>query len=231
MERKNNLSVKENALQNGKELLHAIKRDSATAKHKFISVITDQPLIKALREQLEQKKVDLIVMGTKGKSGFAERLFGSNSIAVIKNITETPILIIPREIDFQKPKTIDFATDFEITHTDSEFNLLKTIQQEYNSKIRFIHSGNDMELSDKNRKNLNQLKKIFKVSETVVDYLPTDLEISRAIAEHVKQNHVNLLSMVKFKHKHWEFFREPVIKELNMHLRFPFLMLPSKIVK
>lgn len=230
MERENNLKVREEAMEKNMELLHSIKRDS-TGNNQFKTVTTELPLVQAIKEQIEKQHIDLVVMGTEGKSGLSQRFFGRKTLSVIQHLSTTPILIIPRETDFSEPLSIDFATDFKMEPEIANFPILKAIVETYHSSIRFVHSGNEEDMETSQWKNYRLLKETLENPNAAIEYLPTHLEVSRAIAEHMKENHVDLLCMVKFKHQNWQFFREPVIKELDLHLRFPFLILQSEKMK
>jgi nucleotide-binding universal stress UspA family protein len=63
-------------------------------------------------EESERKKVDLIVMGSKGSSGLEEMLVGSNTEKVVRN-SNIPVLVIKNEIDHFKIENIVFASNFE----------------------------------------------------------------------------------------------------------------------
>ena len=62
-------------------------------------------------EESTKQNVDLIVMGSKGVSGFNEILVGSNTEKVVRK-SKVPVLVVKNEIDDFKIKNIVFASNF-----------------------------------------------------------------------------------------------------------------------
>lgn len=59
----------------------------------------------------KKNKIDLIVMGSHGTSGFEEMLIGSNTEKIVRH-SEIPVLVIKKNKDNFKTDTIVFASDF-----------------------------------------------------------------------------------------------------------------------
>lgn len=62
-------------------------------------------------EESTKQNVDLIVMGSKGVSGFNEILVGSNTEKVVRR-SKVPVLVIKNEIENFKIENLIFASDF-----------------------------------------------------------------------------------------------------------------------
>lgn len=85
---------------------------------------------------ITERKVDLVIMGTEGKSGLSDMLIGSNTEKVIRN-SRCPVLTVqkkPAKIDF---KNIVYATAMS---KDEEIfsRMVKRTQQIYNSTIHLV---------------------------------------------------------------------------------------------
>lgn len=85
---------------------------------------------------IAEHKVDLVVMGTEGKSKLEHMLIGSNTEKVVRN-SKCPVLSIhkkPNKVNF---KNIVYATAM---HKDEEVfsRLIKKTQELYNSKIHLV---------------------------------------------------------------------------------------------
>ena len=64
---------------------------------------------------IEDKNIDLVVMGTTGASGLKEKIWGSKTASVTQK-SNKPVLVIPEEYKWAAPKKILFATNrFEDT--------------------------------------------------------------------------------------------------------------------
>jgi nucleotide-binding universal stress UspA family protein len=84
-----------------------------------------------LKEIIDRKKPDLIVMGTKGASGLKKILIGSNTVNVIKN-TKVPVLVIPEVARFESfdkkgKNRVILATDLDAVDNEESLELLKEI--------------------------------------------------------------------------------------------------------
>ncbi len=89
-----------------------------------------------MRTIIAEQKVDLIVMGTEGRTGFSEMLIGSNTEKVIRN-SHSPVLTVQK-----KPITTDFKNIVYATamSEDEEIfsRMVKKTQQIYNSTIHLV---------------------------------------------------------------------------------------------
>jgi nucleotide-binding universal stress UspA family protein len=81
-------------------------------------------------------KADLVIMGTKGASGYEEVLIGSNTERVVRH-SNCPVITLKEPIDFSQINDIVFAADF----IDSEDNVaaeLKTLQNFLDAKLHLV---------------------------------------------------------------------------------------------
>lgn len=83
-----------------------------------------------------KKKVDLIVMGTHGASGFKEYFIGSNSQRVI-TLSDIPVLTTQRKSNKTGFKNILIPLDNSI-HSREKVNIAIVIAKLYNSKIHLL---------------------------------------------------------------------------------------------
>ena len=89
-----------------------------------------------MRTIITENKVDLVVMGTSGKSKLEEMIIGSNTERVVRH-SKCPVLSVhkkPAKVDF---KNIVYATAM---HKDEEVftKIIKRTQQLYNSTIHLL---------------------------------------------------------------------------------------------
>lgn len=86
---------------------------------------------------VNEQKIDLVVMGTKGASGVTEMLIGSNTADVIERC-KCPVLAIPAESKFKSLHSIAFATNY----SDNDFQsiyLLAEMVKPFNAEINILH--------------------------------------------------------------------------------------------
>ncbi|WP_020568859.1 universal stress protein [Neolewinella persica] len=94
----------------------------------------------SIRQESEEHKVDLILIGTHGIHDNWDRLFGTNAASLVGKI-ETPILIIPNGAEFQPFKSICFATDFG-DHDIKKATYLHKVFYPFLPRMYFLHVQN-----------------------------------------------------------------------------------------
>ncbi|MFK8038694.1 MAG: universal stress protein [Crocinitomicaceae bacterium] len=86
-------------------------------------------LIEAIEIASKHHEVDLVVMGTAGASHLKGKIFGSNTIAVIRK-TNYPIVVVPNQVEFLEWKNIILASNED----DSILSAVKVLNSFVNSK-------------------------------------------------------------------------------------------------
>ena len=81
-------------------------------------------------------KIDFIVMGSHGTSGFQEMIIGSNTEKVVR-FSDVPVLVIKNEIDDFKPQKFVFASDFS-QEIKKPFQQLIDFAKTYNSHLDLV---------------------------------------------------------------------------------------------
>lgn len=108
-----------------------------------IGIATQEILQKSLKEGF-----DLVVMGTQGKSGMLEVVFGSVTKNIIGNCP-CPVLVVPDHAPNNQPSKIAFATNFDDHELQSLF-LLAELLRPFDTEINLVHIGDvgDMKQQD-----------------------------------------------------------------------------------
>ncbi|WP_273568521.1 universal stress protein [Maribacter halichondriae] len=94
-------------------------------KHTFVTLALHDYFVDAIKRESENKKIDLIVMGTKGATGLKKATVGSNTGDVITKIKQ-PLLAVPEDTVYEKPREIAFATDYHIGYDAKGIGYLDT---------------------------------------------------------------------------------------------------------
>lgn len=210
------------------EAFHQVIRDSELPAERFEIISSDHKLIKGIHGLIESKHIDLVVMGTRKHHGTLKSIYGNHTTKLIESGLTCPVLVIPRELDYTPPVRIAFASDLRRAFGEN-LNLLKHLALNSNSEITVVYDGDEGSLNKEQWENYNQLKSYLNGVPVHLKYSYTHTEISRTLAEFVKNNDMDLLSLVYYKHSFSDnFFREPVVEKIDRHLSFPFLVLPEK---
>lgn len=210
------------------KVMHQVIRDTGLPKERFEVLYSEEKLERGIDELVQEHKVDLLVMGTRKHEGSLSRLQETNTTRIINKALPCPILIIPREMDYNTPKEIAFASDLKRPIPGSNARLFIALAEHFKSTVHVVYDGEEGSLSKKQWENFNNFKKLFAQDTVKLAYTFTHIEVSRTIAEYVKSNKIDLLAMIYYKHSiAGNIFREPVVENIDRHLSFPFLILPE----
>ncbi len=69
--------------------------------HSFFEVIDYDNLTDAVNQLIAKEDIEIVVMGTNGQTGAREKIFGSNTVQVFRNVN-LPVLTIPENSTFKK---------------------------------------------------------------------------------------------------------------------------------
>lgn len=203
-----------------------INRKFSNPKHTIEKISSFNLLNEEIHEQVKEKEIDLIIMGTQGATGAKEILFGTHTVHAIKK-TKIPLMAIPSDFEFVPPENILFPTDYDINYTAKHLQLLKDLADSYNSELHILHVifGRPLEAQQENSKKI--LAEYFK--ETRHKFYSIEKNtVTEGIYDFQKENAIDLLAMISNKHSFFEnlLFR-PLINDIGFHVKIPFLVIPS----
>ena len=216
---------KNNSLKGLNRIMKKIKRNFPNDNHDFKKISSFNMLSDEIKEQVKEKQIDLVVMGTKGATNAEEILLGTHTVHAIKK-TKCPLLAIPAHFDYRPPKEILFPSDYEADFTDL-LGILKDIAKKNASIIHILHVYFGPALTEEQEKKKKSLGRIFK-DHGHHFYSIADKSVPQAIYDFQEENEIDLLVMVNNKHSFFEnlLFR-PIVNEIGFHLKVPFLVIPS----
>ena len=210
-----------------REILKKISKKFPDNKnHKFYTLTDYNFFIESIRKHVEEKKVDMIVMGTKGTSGLAKFIVGTNTGDVITKVQCTT-LVVPENSKFKKIKEIAFPTDFSQSNNLQILAPLSEILDENsNSSLRIVHiNKKDSVLNKDQEKNKEFLEDFFTGYKYSVHFL-TNKKLEDAIQCFVESRDVDMIAMVA---KNLNYFQQILfhskVEEISYHTDVPFLVL------
>jgi len=208
-----------------KKLLKKINTIAPNPKHHFYTLSSYNFFIDAIKSQVEEKEIDIIVMGTKGASGLNEVIVGSNTGDVILKV-KCPVLIVPEDTVYRVPKEIAFPTDYNIFYQPKILNSITEIAKMHKSYIRILHIAKKNEIATpfqiENKEFLNNFFKDEKHSFHRV----TNNKIENGVQCFVESRDIDIIIMVA---KNLNLFQrilfKPTVQEISYHTEIPFLVL------
>jgi nucleotide-binding universal stress UspA family protein len=203
-----------------------IKKDFPNSKHEWELVSSFNMLSDEIKEQVEEKKIDLVVMGTQGATGAKMILFGTHTVHAIKK-TNCPLLAIPSGFKFKSLENILFPTDYNLNFTTEHLKFLREISKNHASTIHVVNVYFGIPPEANQLKSKKLLEDYFKnIPQNF--YSIEKSSVSEGIQDFQKKIPVDLLAMISNKHSFFEnlLFR-PVINEIGFQVKIPFLVIPS----
>jgi len=183
-------------------IISKIKEDNKDKMHRYHVIVDYDNFIDSINQTCESKKIDLIIMGTKGASGLEKKLFGSNTIRVIQRCS-TPVLAIPDKCGFNGFEKIAFTSNYLTAYSLKDLDPLYTISRKFDSKIKILHIENNKELSAKQENNREVLDSCFE--NLIHEFVDLDgTNIFETISQYISKNSINLLAMISKKHPFFE---------------------------
>jgi nucleotide-binding universal stress UspA family protein len=207
------------------DTIKKIQAQFPNSLHRFFSLTESNSIVNAIREQVIQKKIDLIIMGTKGRSDIKKIAIGTNAGNVITKV-KCATMVIPENAKYAMPKEIAFATDFSIFYRPEVLQPIIDIVENNTASVRVLHvNRNGMELNDDQQKNKEYLDDYFNNCTHSFHFL-TNKHIEEAVQEFVDDKNINVIAMLA---KNLNYFQKilfhPSSKEISYYKNVPFLVL------
>ena len=207
------------------KLLKKISKISNKDHHRFYSVVDYGFFIDSIRRQIEEKNIDLIVMGTKGASGLKRIVIGSNAGDVVVKVKCTT-LVVPENAAYDGINEITFPTDFS---THNNFNTLKPLVElieDRDSKLCILHvNKSELELTEEQLNGKQFLKDLFADYEHKFFFLSNN-KLEDAVQCFTESREVDMIAMVA---KNLNYFQQILfhskVENITYHTNIPFLVL------
>ncbi|WP_378187623.1 universal stress protein [Aquimarina sp. W85] len=208
------------------ELLKRIDKLPLNTKHTFKPLVEFVFFVDGIRKHVVDKHIDYIVMGTKGASNALQRTIGSNTGDVITKV-KCPVLIIPENARYSRPKEIAFPTDYNINYKAKVVDTLTQLLLDKKAALRVLHVAKKEEkLSDNQLINKNFLDQQLGNAIPHSFHFLSNPNIEQAVQCFIESRDINMITMVA---KNLNFFQrilfQPLVEEISYHIDIPFLVL------
>lgn len=182
---------------------------------------TSEEIIKSSNDN----EASMIIMGTHGATGLKKLFFGSNTASVIEQ-SACPVMAIPENYSFKKPKKIVFATNYH----ESDFMVLKqlaSIAEVFTSEINVLHIIDDEAYTEDRLENIKQF--VLLASSSIlyskISYkLFKSTDIPMGIESIIEMEGADIISLSTHKRNTIEkLINKSITKELSFHTKVPLL--------
>ena len=220
--------LEETILKESKEklenLLKEIERLPLNTKHTFKTLALYGFFTDHIKQEVQDKNIDLIIMGTKGATGLKAVSLGSNTGNVLIKV-RCAVLAVPEDAKYNTPREIGFPTDFQLSYDIKVLNHIKELAVLHSSALRFLYvSQKGKDLSDLQKKNKEFIKNYFRENEHSFHTL-TIKNLDDAVQAFVESRDLDMLVMVA---KNLNFLErilfKPAVEKISYHTKIPFLI-------
>lgn len=200
----------------------------AISNHHFFTLTDYNFFVDSVRNHVVEKKIDMIVMGTKGSSGLRKVIIGSNAADVIKKV-QCPALVVPEDAKFTTLEEVAFPTDYLLTYAVDLLKPLYNILEAHQASLQVLHVTNrDDSLTIAQQDNKDVLNEYFHKFECQFHKL-TNRNVEDAIECFVQSRDIKMVAMVA---KNLNYFQRILfhnkIEEMTYHTHIPFLVMHDK---
>ncbi len=202
--------------------LRTIAEERNLDKIKMTHRLMDGDLTFNIKKAIKEDKIDFVVMGTSGATGWEGFFLGSNSGNVISDI-DIPMLCIPYDALFKPIKTIGFTTRFRPKDKKALKRVIK-IAHKTNAEIKCLYvKANESDVSEEIVK---EWEAEF-TQEPITFSVILSNEIKETILDFILQKDIDMITMLTYKRGFFEsLFHSSLTKKAANEFSIPVLAIP-----
>ncbi|MCK5402182.1 MAG: universal stress protein [Flavobacteriaceae bacterium] len=199
--------------------------DDGNPKHNFTTISIFNSPVEAIKNVVEEKDIEIVIMGTMGETNSKSVMYGSNAINVMEKVRHCPILVVPIKAELTLPKEIVFPTNYKTHFKRRELNYLTDIAKNCNASIRILHISEEDEL-DKNQINNKKLLEEYFEGIDYSFHLLSYITIPTAINCFVESRESDMVAFINRKHAFFgSILTQPLVKDIGYHSKIPVLVM------
>ncbi len=186
--------------------------------------LTEGDLIYNIKKAVKEEKIDFVVMGTSGATGWESFFIGSNTGAVVSAV-DIPVLSVPIEAEFSKIETIGFTTRFRDKDKKALRQVLK-IAKKANAVVNCLYIQTSK--SDVTDETINQWKNEFENESVQFTIIKSDL-VKENIMDFISHKNIDILAMITHKRNFFtELFNPSLTQKFSNISIVPILAMHEK---
>ena len=209
-----------------REVIEHQEKEDANPKHSYEAISAFESLVDAVNDFANQINVDLVIMGTQGKTADKKITFGSHTVQVFKYV-QCPVLAIPDNFEYRQPKKILFPTNYMLPYKRRELKLLNTLAAAFKSEVYCLYISDFEDLSLRQTDNKRFLQE--SLSNAYLFFERTAVKNKETvILEQIDNKDIDLLVMVNERHSFLEdLLYRSTIDDIVLNPKIPFLVMQN----
>ncbi len=199
--------------------LRAIAEERKLDNIKMSHRLMDGNLLYNIKRSIKEDKIDFVVMGTSGATGWEAFFMGTNTGTVLTAV-DVPVLSIPLEAKFKKIETIGFTTRFRTKDKKALKEVLK-IAKKTDAKVRCLYAKTNN--SDVSENTIKDWEEEFSDEPIVFSVILSD-DVQETIRDFILFQEIDVLAMLTYKRNFFvELFRPSLVQKFSNRLDIPIL--------
>ncbi|MFV8323730.1 universal stress protein [Flavobacterium sp. LB3P21] len=199
--------------------LRAIAEERHLDKIKMSHRLMDGDLLFNIKRSIKEDKIDFVIMGTSGATGWDAFFVGTNAGAVISGI-EVPMLCVPAEAKFKKTEIIGFTTRFR-TKDKKALKMVLDIAKKTKAKVKCLYVKTSD--SDVSKDTVSKWEDEF-INEPIEFFVINSDEVKETILDFIMYKEVDVLTMLTYKRGFFEgIFKPSLTKKIATNFDIPIL--------
>lgn len=199
--------------------------DYGNPRHSFNTISIFNNPVEAIKNVVEEKDIEIVIMGTRGETNSKSVIYGSNAVNVMEKIRNCPVLVVPLKAEHVRPEEIVFPTGYKTPIKSRELNYLIEIAKKCDASIRILHVSEEDELDKKQINNKKLLEEYFEgldYSFHVLSYM----DVPTAISCFVESRESDMVAFINRKHVFFgSILTQPLVKDIGYHSKIPVLVM------
>lgn len=202
-----------------------ILKESGDKNHQFKTISQFNNIIEAIKHIVEQKDIEMIIMGTKGKTYSKAKAFGSTATYVMEKVRNCPVIVVPQNAKKVLPKEIVFPTSYKTHYKRRELNCLTNIAKKCKATIAVLHISDENELSNSQKENKQLLEDILEGTSFKFHTLSHN-NVETALNIFVESRDSDMVTFINKKHAFFgSILTTPMVKDISFHSKVPILVM------
>lgn len=202
--------------------LHKMAADYNLSNVPLTFLFEEGTVVANAQRIIENEGIHLVVMGTNRADGVIDKIFGSNTLGVIRGV-KVPVLSVPKDANYRGIKEILFTTLFR-EKDEAALRQIMEIADKFGVKVKCAHV-----LKERNTDIIamtDRWQRMFSHDNLEFVLLDLDQSIEQTLNKYIEQHRVDLLCVVKRNKSLLErLFKSSMSNRLRMHTNTATLVL------
>lgn len=195
--------------------------------HTFEVVFKNITLDRAVNHEINSRKIDVVIIGTQGETAARNVAFGSNTVNLMENVMNCPVLAVPSHVTYTGIKEIVLPTGFKIGYKPEELEYLTSLVSTHHAALRVLHieeTGLDT-IQEDNRNILASLLEEVPHSFHYLSYV----SVSLGIYCFTESRGSDMIAFLNKKHSFFEnLLFEPFYRRIGNFSQIPVLVMQTE---